>query len=49
VQQDEGGRAAHSLTEVRHVLYIGLGGLVVPVSVEDLAEGEGSEHAPFRG
>jgi len=35
---DEGGMAA--LTEVRHVSYIGLGGLVVPVSVEDLAEGE---------
>ena len=34
---------------MRHVLYIGLGGLVVVVSVEDMAEGEGSEHVPFRG
>jgi hypothetical protein len=41
VEQDEGGKAAHSLTEVRHVSYTGLGcRWVVAVSVEDLAEGE---------
>jgi hypothetical protein len=41
VEQDEGGRAAHSLTEVRYVLYIGLRcRRVIAVSVEDLAEGE---------
>jgi len=36
----EGQHTRQQRWTVRHVLYIGLGGLVVAVSVEDLAEGE---------